>query len=58
MSYPSAPTRTLPDKPSLAELQEQAKEFLVSYKAGKDAAQCVARNTAEDLDLRRPDDGI
>jgi hypothetical protein len=38
MSYPCAPTRTLPDKPSLAALQEQAKELLESYKAGKEAA--------------------
>jgi ankyrin repeat protein len=38
MSYPCAPTRTLPPKPSLAELQEQAKELHESYEAGKDAA--------------------
>jgi ankyrin repeat protein len=38
MSYPSAPARTLPEKPSLAQLQEQAKELLHSYRAAKDAA--------------------
>ena len=34
----SAPTRTLPHKPSLAQLRKQAKELLNSYRAGKDAA--------------------
>jgi ankyrin repeat protein len=38
MSSHSAPTRTLPDKPSLAQLRKQAKELLKSYRAGKDAA--------------------
>jgi ankyrin repeat protein len=38
MSYPFAPTRTLPDKPSLAQLRKQAKELLHSYRGGKDAA--------------------
>jgi ankyrin repeat protein len=34
----SAPTRTLPPKPSLAQLRKQAKELLKSYCAGKDPA--------------------
>ena len=34
----SASTRTLPHKPSLAQLRKQAKELLNSYRAGKDAA--------------------
>ena len=34
----SAPTRTLPHKPSLAQLRKQAKELLKSYRAGKEAA--------------------
>ncbi len=38
MSFRSDPTRTLPDKPSLAQLREQAKELLDSYLAGNDAA--------------------
>ena len=38
MSSNSAPTRTLPNKPSLAELRKQAKELLKSYRAGKQAA--------------------
>jgi hypothetical protein len=38
MSSQSAPTRTLPPKPSLAQLRKQAKELLKSYRAGKDAA--------------------
>ncbi len=38
MSSHSAPTRTLPNKPSLAQLRKQAKELLKSYRAGKDAA--------------------
>ena len=38
MSYRSDPTRTLPDKPSLAQLREQASELLDSYLAGNDAA--------------------
>ena len=38
MSSHSAPTRTLPDKPSLAQLRKQAKELLKSYCAGKEAA--------------------
>jgi ankyrin repeat protein len=38
MSSHSAPTRTLPDKPSLAQLRKQAKELLKSYRAGNDAA--------------------
>ena len=38
MPYHSDPTRTLPDNPSLAELQEQAKELLECYKAGEPAA--------------------
>ena len=38
MSSHSAPTRTLPHKPSLAQLRKQAKELLKSYRAGKDAA--------------------
>src|SRR5687768_3447860 len=37
MSY-SAPTRTLPPRPSLTQLQKQAKELLKSYRAGEDAA--------------------
>src|SRR6516162_1289142 len=35
---PSTPTRTLPDKPSLAQLRKQAKGLLKSYRAGKQAA--------------------
>jgi hypothetical protein len=42
VTYPSAPTGTLPDKPSLAELEEQAKELLESYKAGNAAAVAEA----------------
>ncbi len=38
MSFRSAPTRTFPDKPNLAQLREQAKELLDSYLAGNDAA--------------------
>src|SRR6478672_9235268 len=38
MSSHSAPTRTLPHKPSLAQLRKQAKELLKSYRAGNDAA--------------------
>jgi hypothetical protein len=38
MSSQPAPTRTLPDKPSLAQLRKQAKELLKSYRAGNDAA--------------------
>jgi ankyrin repeat protein len=38
MSSQSAPTRTLPNKPSLAQLRKQAKELLKSYRAGKHAA--------------------
>ncbi len=38
MSSQSAPTRTLPPKPSLAQLRKQAKELLHSYRAGKHAA--------------------
>ena len=38
MSSHSAPTRTLPKKPSLAQLRKQAKELLKSYRAGKQAA--------------------
>ena len=37
MSSHSAPTRTLPDKPSLAQLRTQAKELLNSYRAGNEA---------------------
>ncbi|HMC64811.1 MAG TPA: ankyrin repeat domain-containing protein, partial [Gemmataceae bacterium] len=35
---PSAPTRTLPDKPSLGQLKKQAKELLKAYRAGDVAA--------------------
>jgi ankyrin repeat protein len=38
MSSQPAPTRTLPNKPSLAQLRKQAKELLKSYRAGKEAA--------------------
>jgi ankyrin repeat protein len=38
MSYHSDPTRTLPPKPSLAQLSKQAEELLDSYGAGKEAA--------------------
>lgn len=38
MSSQSAPTRTLPPEPSLAQLRKQAKELLHSYRAGKHAA--------------------
>src|SRR5262249_40272636 len=38
MSSQSAPTRTLPDKPSIAQLRKQAKELLKAYRAGKQAA--------------------
>jgi hypothetical protein len=38
MSSHSAPTRTLPKKPSLAQLRKQAKGLLKSYRAGKQAA--------------------
>lgn len=38
MSSQPAPTRTLPDKPSLAQLRKQAKELLKSYRAGNEAA--------------------
>jgi ankyrin repeat protein len=38
MSSHSAPTRSLPPKPSLAQLRKQAKELLHSYRAGKHAA--------------------
>jgi ankyrin repeat protein len=51
MSYPSEPTRTLSDRPSLAELEEQAKELLESYKAAKEAALTeVARFERNSLD--------
>jgi ankyrin repeat protein len=38
MSSQPAPPRTLPPKPSLAQLRKQAKELLKSYRAGKEAA--------------------
>ena len=38
MSSPAAPTRTLPGKPSLAQLRKQAKELLKAYRAGEEAA--------------------
>src|SRR5262249_55609753 len=38
MSSQPAPTRTLPDKPSLAQLRKQAKELRNAYRAGNDAA--------------------
>ena len=38
MSSEFAPTRTLPHKPSLAQLRKQAKELRKAYRAGKDAA--------------------
>jgi ankyrin repeat protein len=38
MSSESAPTRTLPDKPSLAQLRKQAKELRKAYRVGNDAA--------------------
>ena len=38
MSFRTDSTRTLPDKPSLAQLRKQAKELLDSYLAGNDAA--------------------
>jgi ankyrin repeat protein len=38
MSSNSAPTRTLPSQPSLAQLRKQAKELLKSYRAGQNAA--------------------
>jgi ankyrin repeat protein len=38
MSSQSAPRRTLPNKPSLAQLCKQAKGLLHSYRAGKEAA--------------------
>jgi ankyrin repeat protein len=34
----SAPTRALPEKPSLAQLRKQAKDLLKSYRAGEEAA--------------------
>jgi ankyrin repeat protein len=38
MSSQSAPTRTLPPKPSLDELRKQAKELRKAYRAGQEAA--------------------
>ena len=38
MSSHPAPTRTLPSKPSLAQLRKQSKDLLKSYRAGADAA--------------------
>jgi len=38
MTSHSAPTRTLPNKPSLAQLRKQARELLNSYRAGEAAA--------------------
>jgi ankyrin repeat protein len=38
MSSQPAPTRTLPDKPSLAQLRKQAKELRKAYRAGQEAA--------------------
>jgi ankyrin repeat protein len=38
MSSESAPTRTLPDKPSLTQLRKQAKELRKAYRAGQEAA--------------------
>jgi len=38
MSSPSAPTRTLPDKASLAQLRKQAKDLRKAYLAGQEAA--------------------
>src|SRR5437588_10819288 len=35
---PSAPTRTLPDKPSFGQLKKQAKELLKAYRASDVAA--------------------
>jgi hypothetical protein len=41
-SHP-APTRTLPDKPSLAQLRKQAKELLKAYRACEDAAMAEVK---------------
>jgi len=38
MTSHSAPTRTLPSRPSLAQLRKQARELLNSYRAGEAAA--------------------
>ena len=38
MSSHSAPTRTLPNNPSLAQLRKQAKELRKAYRAGQEAA--------------------
>ncbi len=38
MSSQPAPTRTLPDKPSLTQLRKQAKELRKAYRAGQEAA--------------------
>jgi ankyrin repeat protein len=38
VSSHSAPTRTLPPKPSFAQLRKQAKELLKAYRAGNEAA--------------------
>src|SRR6185503_1245689 len=38
MSSHSAPTRALPARPSLMQLQKQAKELLKWYRSGEDAA--------------------
>lgn len=38
MAVPSRPTRTLPEKPSLAQLRKQAKELLKAYRSGDETA--------------------
>jgi hypothetical protein len=51
MSRPnSAHTRTLPDKPSLAQLRKQAKELRKAYRAGKEAAAAEVERFEQSLD--------
>lgn len=50
MSSQPAPTRTLPDKPSIAQLRKQAKELLKSYRAGNQAAVAEVERFEQNLD--------
>ena len=53
MSSESAPARTLPPKPSLAQLRKQAKELLHSYRAGTDAAVAEVSRFEQNPDAGR-----
>ena len=51
MSHPhSPPTRSLPDKPSFAQLRKQAKELLKLFRVGEHAAVAEVERFEGDLD--------